>query len=460
MLAPVAQGQGPRAEGQGPASPLGPRPSALGPSTPAAELSTITVPIRASLTSLQPELEKNVPLRFADSDTQKGIDIRYDIKRDPIRLAMSGPGLRATTTVHYRVEACRGRFPCISCGYEEAPRQAQITLHSKLAWDASWRITSKTTPLPTHYPKRCAVTWFDFDITDRFIAPAVQQQLAIAARTIDRNTPAVANIRPQAQQIWSELQKPIELAPRTWLVLDPIDVALTPLTGSGTDVTSTLSLRAQTRVIVGDKPAAGAKALPPLKVAGGVPSGIRVPLDLELPYSEATRLATAELGGKTYKVSGRDLKIDSIAIAPGTNNKLRISASIDYRGGALRNYRGIVHLDATPVFDPATQSIHFPDLEYALADRGSVFRRMAERAAHDTLRARLRENIRFPLGPQLTRLRNEVTRALTRPLGNGVMLRGQATAIQPVSVTPREKLVIHAIATGTAAVELRPGSIR
>ncbi|HEX6160850.1 MAG TPA: DUF4403 family protein, partial [Thermoanaerobaculia bacterium] len=153
------------------------------------EISTITVPIRASLASLQPELEKHVPSKFADTDQQSGIDIRYDITREPIRLAMTGPGLRATTNVNYRLEACRGRFPCISCGFGETPRQAQITLHSKLTWDASWRITSKTTPLPTHYPKRCQVTWFDFDITNRFIAPAVEQQLAIAARTIDRNTP-------------------------------------------------------------------------------------------------------------------------------------------------------------------------------------------------------------------------------------------------------------------------------
>lgn len=425
--------------------------SAFGQST---EVSTITVPIRASLASLQPELEKHVPAKFADTETQKGIDIRYDITREPIRLAMTGPGLRATTNVNYRVEACRGRFPCISCGFGETPRQAQITLHSKLSWDANWRITSKTTPLPTNYPRRCQVTWFDFDITSRFIAPVVEQQLAIAARTIDRNTPALANLRPHAQQIWRELQKPIELAPRTWLVLEPADVALTPLSGSGIEVTSTLSLRAHTRVIVGEKPATATKPLPALKVASAVPSGIRVPLDLELPFSEATRIANAELAGKAYKVGGRDLKIDSVAIAPGEANKLRISASIDYRGGVLRNYRGVVHLDATPVFDPATRSIHFPDLEYALADRGSVFRRMAERAAHDTLRARLRENIRIPFGAQLDKVRGEVTRALTRPLGQGVMLRGNADAIQPASVVVRDRIVVHVVATGQATVSL------
>lgn len=432
-----------------------PSPAQTPPTPPPPELSTIAVPIRASLAALQPELEARVPVAFSDRETQRGIDIRYEVKRDPLRLAMTGPGLRTTTTVHYGVEACRGRFPCISCGFGEARREAQITLHSKLEWDPSWRIRSTTRPLPTHYPRRCAVTWFDFDITDRFIAPVVNNQLAIAARTIDRNTPAAANLKPHAQQIWTALQAPVELAPRTWLVLDPVAVALTPIAGSGVEVTSTLSLTAQTRVVIGNKPVIVPKPLPALRVATAVPSGVRVPFDLEVPYEEASRLASKELAGRKYKVNGRDLTIESLVVAAGFGGKLRVDAMIDYRGGVLRSYRGVIHLDGTPRFDAPSASIVFPDLDYTLAERGGLIRRIAERAAHETLRARLRENIRLALGPQLATLRAEVTRALTRPLAAGVMLRGQAEAIQPVSVTPRESgLSIRVVATGSASVDL------
>jgi hypothetical protein len=412
---------------------------------PPPELSTIVIPIRASLAALQPELEARVPVTFADKETQRGFDIRYEVKRDPLRLAMTGPGLRTTTIVHYGLEACRGRFPCISCGFGEERRQAQITLHSKLEWDPSWRIRSTTKPLPTDYPRRCQVTWFDFDITDRFIAPVVNNQLAIAARTIDRNTPAAANLEPQAQQIWTALQTPVELAPRTWLVLEP----------AGTEVTSTLSLTAQTRVVIGNKPAVAQKPLPALRVAPATASGVRVPFDLDVPYEEVSRVVSKELAGRKYKVNGRDLAIDSLTVGFGTAGKLRVDALIDYRGGVLRNYHGIIHLEGTPRFDPATASVIFPDLDYTLAERGGMVRRIAERAAHDTLRARLRENMRVSLGPQLTALRAEVTRALTRPLAAGVMLRGRADAIQPVSVTPRETLLsVRVVAVGSAAVSL------
>jgi hypothetical protein len=420
------------------------------------EISTIVVPIRANLASLQPELDARVPKTTRDKEQQKGIDIVYEVARDPISLRMIGPGLHASTTVRYALQACRGRFPCISCGFGEPRREALITLHSKLEWDPSWRIRSTTKALPVGYPKRCAVTWFDFDITQRYVAPVIEEQLAVAAKTIDHNVPLLASIKPHAQQIWASLQAPMELAPRTWLVLEPVTVALTPIVGQGLIATSTLSLEARTRVIVGDKPATKTTPLPPLRVAPAQGSGIRVPFDLELPYEDATRLASAEFAGKTFRINGRDLTVDAIRIAPGSGGKLLVEASIDYRGGRLKSYRGMVWLEGTPVFDAATSSVIVPDLDYTLEKKHrNPFLRLAERAVHDTLRTRLRDEARFPLAARLGVVRAEVGRALTRKLAPNVMLRGRADAIQPVSVTPLpQAIVIRVVATGAAEVEI------
>lgn len=413
------------------------------------------VPIRGSLAPIQTELEKRVEKTFKDTQRERGIDVRFEVAREPLTLQMIGSGLHATTTVKYALEACRGRFPCVSCGFGEPRRVAEIRLQTKLDWDPAWRIRSTTRPLPVHYAKRCEVTWFDIDITKRFIAPVVDAQLQMAARTIDRNTPAVATIKPHAEQIWTALQTPFEIAPRTWLVLEPSEVALTPITGSGLTVTSTLSLRALTRVVVGDKPPITRKPLPALKVANASGAGLRVPFDLELPYADATRLATKEVAGKTFRVNGKPLTIASIALSPAPNGRVLIDAQIDYRGGALRNYRGPIQLEGSPRFDAATGSVIVPDLEYTVARRGPLFRAI-ERAAHDSIRDRLRENARFALRSRIDAMRAEITTALTRKLGPGVFLQGRADAIQPVSVTPLAAvLVVRVVATGEAEVELR-----
>ena len=419
------------------------------------ELSTISVPIRASLAPLVPEIEARVPKTFADKQRERGIDVRYEVARAPIRLQMIGGGLHSSTTVKYGLEACRGRFPCISCGIGEARRVADVKLHSRLEWDPAWRLRSTTRPLPVHYAKRCQVTWLGIDITRRFVAPVVEYQLRETAAIIDRNTPAHTNIRPRAEQIWTALQTPVELAPRTWLVLEPNDVALTPISGSGSMVTSTLLLRAQTRVVIGEKPAVARRPLPALKTAAaGSAAGVRVPFDLELPYEEASRLATRDYAGKTDQVNGKPLTLESIRIAPAPNGRVLVEAIIDYRGGALRNYRGVVFLEGTPRFDPAARSIVVPDLDYSLDPRRrGFFRRIAERAAHLSIRARLRDSARFDLTPRMNEAREEITRALTRQLAPGVLLRGHADAIEPAAVTARENVIsLHVIATGKAEV--------
>ncbi|HYO78250.1 MAG TPA: DUF4403 family protein [Thermoanaerobaculia bacterium] len=336
----------------GPAVPA-PQPAASVPAVapPPPEISTIVVPIRTNLAALSPEIEARVPKTFNGNQTERGIDVRYDIARDPIALQMIGAGLHASTTVKYALEACRGRFPCISCGYGEARREAEIRLQTKLDWDPSWRLRSSTRLLPVHYARPCQVTWLDIDITRRFVAPAVEQQLGAAARIIDASVPSLANIRPQAQQIWTSLQTPTELAPRTWLMLDPSDVALTPISGSGAIATSTLVLRAQTRVVVGEKPVAPRKPLPALRVASASPGALRVPADLELPYAEAARLVTT----RKLDINGKPLTIESLRVAPASNGRVLVEAQIDYRGGLLRNYRGASVTSAAPVATTRTE---------------------------------------------------------------------------------------------------------
>lgn len=421
---------------------------------PPPELSTIVVPIRASLAPLLPEIESRVPRQASDTTRERGIDVRYEVARDPLKLQMSGAGLLAKTTVRYAMQACRGKFPCVSCGFNEARREADITLHTTLQWDPSWRLRSTTTLLPVDYAKPCEVTWLNIDITRRFVAPVVEEQLNAAARIIDKNTPALATIRPHAEEVWTSLQTPMELAPRTWLVLEPSDVTLAPITGSNLTVTTTLGFRALTRVVVGAKPAVARKPLPPLRVENAAAGDMRVPFDLELPYDDATQSISAEVAGKTFPIDGKPLTIDSIRVAPAPNGKVLIEAAIDYRGGRLRNYKGLIFLEGTPRFDTATSMIVIPDLDYSLdPKRRGFLTRIAERAAHDTIRTRLRTTARFPLAPRLNAMRDEITRALTRPLAKGVALRGRANTLQATSVTALENvLLIRMLAVGRAEV--------
>jgi len=430
------------------------------PAPPPPEVSTIVVPITSSLRPLLPQLEANIPKTMAkldayELDPQGRFGLKYRIAREPITLNMVGAGLHATTTVHYALEGCARAgskmWPCISCGFGEPMRDANIALHSHFDWDQNWRLRSKTTARPVDFPNKCGVTILNINISDWKLAPLVNGQLRDLVKTIDGNTPKLSNIRPMAQQMWTTLQSPVELAPRTWLVLEPLDVALGPIRGSGLDVTSTLVMRTRTRVIIGDKPQAATKPLPPLRTAveNGA-GGMRVPFDLELSYAEASRLMNEQFAGKKFA----DLTIESLKLMPAKQEgRIAIEATI-----AMKRYHGPVILEGVPQFDNETTSLIINDLDYELHPKHkSPFLRLADRVSHDTLRARLRENARWTVAKEVNDIRTEIDRGMTRQLAPGAMMRGHITSIEPVSVLAASSgITMRVIAVGDATVALTP----
>jgi hypothetical protein len=445
-------------------------PQAFGPppASPPAELSTIVMPIKASLAPLLPQLESQVPKSLSKTDAfeldpLKQFGMKYRVVRDPIVLNAIGGGIHATTTMHFALEGCRRMkkpfsdevvmWPCLSCGFGEPMRDAWISLSSHLEWDANWRLRSTTRAMPVDFSSnRCQVTFANIDITDWKIAPIVKDQLRQVLKTIDANTPKLTNIRPAASQVWSALQSPVAIAPRMWLVMEPAEVSLGPITGTGLSVTSTLTLRARTRVIAGEKPPVIQKPLPPLRVSPATPGGIRIPFDVELSYDEASRVMTENFGKRKYE----GVAVDSIRIAPAADGRVSIELIVDYRVSKLRHYNGPVNLTATPVFDAATRTISLENLEYALdSKRKNLFVRIADRLAHESLRAQLAKTAHWSVAPQIDSIRVAIASAVTRPLAPAVMMRGYVDGIELRSMTlDANGILIHALATGNAEVDI------
>jgi hypothetical protein len=437
---------------------------------PPAELSTIVIPIRTSLAPLLPQLEAQVPksLEKVDAfelDPQKQFGMKYRVVRDPIALNVIGSGIHAMTTIHYSLEGCRRTqkpftqeivmWPCISCGFGEPMRDAWISLSSHLEWDANWRLRSTTRAQPVDFSsKRCQVTFASIDITDWRIAPIVNDQLLQAVKTIDANTPKLTNIRPIAEQVWSSLQAPVLIGPRTWLLMEPADVALGPIAGSGLSLTSMLTLRARTRVVVGERPPVTPRPLPALRVAQAPTGGIRVPFDVEMPYEEATRLMMENFANRTYEgVAVRSMRLSA---GPAADGRVVIEINVSYHASFLKHYDGLVYLEATPIFDPATRTLTLQNLDYSLdPHRKNPFLRIADRVAHDQLRTTLANAAHWSVAPQIDALRGEIARAITRPLAPDVTMRGRVDAIEPGTVVlDATGILLHVLATGSAEVEI------
>lgn len=166
---------------------------------------------------------------------------------------------------------------------------------------------------------------------------------------------------------------------------------------------------------------------------------------------------TEQFGARKYKLAQGELALEALTLTPAHDGKLHMAASIDYRGGALKKYRGVINLEGTPRFDAATRRIVVDDLNYTLdSRRHNPFVRAADRLAHENVRKAIADSASWPLDSQLAAIRAEIAKAMTRPLARNIALRGQVDAIEPRSIDVREEAItIRAIATGSAEVEVR-----
>lgn len=134
-----------------------------------------------------------------------------------------------------------------------------------------------------------------------------------------------------------------------------------------------------------------------------------------------------------------------------------MEASIDYHGGPLKHYRGIIFFEGNARFDSTSESVVATDLDYVLdPKRRNPFLRAADRLAHDSVRSGILESARWPIDSQIALLRAEVERGINRPLSAGVLLRGRVDAITPAGIALQpDSIVIRVVATGSAEVEVR-----
>src|SRR5439155_26829963 len=139
--------------------------------------------------------------------------------------------------------------------------------------------------------------------------------------------------------------------------------------------------------------------------------------------------------------------VNSIRMGPGTaaDGRVSIELNVNYRASLLKRYSGLVFLEGTPLYDPATRTVTVQNLDYALDPRRkNPFVRIADRVAHEKLRSSLANSAHWSVAPQIDSIREEIDRAVTRPLAPGVMMRGRVDVIEPGAVTlDANGLILH-----------------
>jgi hypothetical protein len=410
-----------------------PTPDVAGPGSsanvPPIERATIVVPVSIAMASLEARLDSVFPasdsLDRARCSAIGGLVChQYVYRRDSLDLRMLNDRITLYTRLRFRGRvALPGGIGVASCGYApEEMRRADLRLATNLYWRTDWRLASRATVLAPDIIDPCEVTLLRVDATPT-MKRMIEGQLAHLRQQFDSIVPAVADLRPAADSLWRIMQQPfaIDAASTVWFTMSPDGASLAPLAGTGAAVNTAIVLTARPRVTIGAAPAAEQVPLPSLTLAGKS-SGIHVPMEIEIPFADLSRRATAALAGE---VAGKGITVGDISVW-GLGDTAVVKVNVQGR------VSGSLFLLGRVGYDAASRAVLIQDLKYTLESSSKMSSIKATLGA-----PRIRHALdsasghgRLDIGEQLDRVKTQLTSQLNRELAPGVLLSGAVTDVR------------------------------
>jgi hypothetical protein len=429
---------------------------------PSLPTSTLDIPLTYDLTPVVTALEKAVPRKFGNIKERKQLAnkrmaVAFEAVRDPFSVSLNGQTAYITAVVHYAGQGFY-KAPIVpevsgSCGIGGVKPRAKITIASDLRISPDWRLRGKTRvarvePYSNETKDQCRVTVFNINVTDRVI-DATKNALTAKQSMIDQRI-ASLDIRSRFENWWHLLEKPIPLTDSVWLTINPSAVRMGENVGVKKTLVTALGFSASPRVVTGPMPTVVPTPLPPLYPAA-VGNGLHILLEGVIGYDLATRLLKDHIVGKKFEKAGRTFLVKDARLFGIGGGKLALE--LRFSGGA----NGRVYFVGTPRYDPSTNELFVPDLDYDVGSAGLLVKGV-EWIKHDDVREFIRSQARWSIGNVMSLGREQLLKGLNRDLAPGVHLTAEVKQVQGLSVHPRRAHIrLRAQADAVARLTVKQG---
>ncbi|MGA7303397.1 MAG: DUF4403 family protein, partial [Rhodothermales bacterium] len=123
---------------------------------------------------------------------------------------------------------------------------------------------------------------------------------------------------------------------------------------------------------------------------------------------------------------------------------------------SLMGVEGTVYLRGVPAYDPVSRTASIDSLDYDLNSRDALAH-AADWFFHGTFLDQTREQLRFPIGAEIDRVSDEISKVLTdRALGKHIVLNGVVSDITPGGIYLTEDGInVDVFVRGTMAARIR-----
>jgi hypothetical protein len=429
---------------------------------PSLPTSTLDIPLTLDLSPVVVSLEKAVPKKFGNIDEKKPVSnkrvhIAYEATRDPFSVSLKGQTATITGVVHYKgrgwYDPRIGPEVSSSCGITDVQPRARIAISSDLSVTPEWRLRGKSriarvVPYSDERRDQCRVTFLKINVTDRVIE-ATRNALEKQRPLIDSKIASI-NLKPRFENYWHLLEQPIRLTDSVWLLIRPSAVRMGKTVGVQKTLVTALGFSASPIVVTGSRPQSMLTSLPPLYPTA-VGNGLHILLEGVVRYDLANDLLKKHIVGKTFERAGQKLEVKEARLFGIGGDKLALE--LHFKGNAT----GRIFLVGTPRYDPSTNELYVPDLDYD-AGTNALLVQGLEWVKHNDVRDFIRQNARWEIGGVMQTARDQLEKGLNRELARGVQLDAEVKQVQGLSVHARRTAIrLRAQADANARLTIKQG---
>ena len=337
-------------------------------------------------------------------------------------------------------------FGMASCGEaaDEPLPAVEFTLRGTLSWKDDGKVQFLPLPWELRWVRPCELTAFKVRLEDVLDLPLVRDRVEAAITQAVQRIPDAIRIRPLAEQVWRQLQKPRPVLPGIWLVARPESLSLGPLSGSGKVLKTTVSLRARPALTDSVQASDTGRILPPLRVEAAVDGDFHLEARASVPERTIDSLLTAALSGRDFDAGGRVVRISKARLYGGGDEAVLGLTLVE-------PIRGDIFLRGRPEYDSSSKTLRLADLEFDLQTE-SYLAKTADFLLHGKILDALRRAATVDLRRFLPRLSD-----LRIPAGDVGELRVSLQALEPVGLSLEGgRLQAWLRAQGHAVVKVGP----
>lgn len=301
---------------------------------------------------------------------------------------------------------------------QEEPVSLQVGL--PLEWNKDWKMAIPSlTPVVGNSPQNLPLQTAETLVKLQTFYTHVQ------INELNKALEGIIDLRPKAEDIWALMQEPIFLDKGVWLLIRPENISTGLMRVDPYDplkMETVLELWSHPTLYFGDTPPVEKKPLPPLAPFEPGRSGFRAISNVSIDYKEANRfLRDPKTGLINCVIPGtgaQKLTVKGIRLY-GAGGKVIAEVQLTYNPFLInlgsKPAQMTIYFRGTPHYSLKKRLFYMPDLDFDVKTSDFLVQ-VAGWILKSDIRKELRRKARIPVGPKLDFLKDQMQKALNRPL--------------------------------------------